>query len=105
MKKSDDLRKLVDDLIVDAAEDRTRLSEFLDKLLEKHGEEPGGVAEYVSKLADSLTKQMVLKVHAMKVLQKEIVAAQATDDSDDLDDISNEIGDVFGGEKQDEGSN
>lgn len=103
-KKQDDLGKLVDDFIADSADDRTRLSEFFDRLLATD-HDAAGIAEYVAKLADALTKQQVLKVHAMKVLQKEMIAAQATDESEDLDDISNEIGDVFAPEKHDEGAN
>lgn len=88
-KKNDDnvLADLVEELISDVGEDRGRLTNFLDKLLSEHADQPAGIAEYVAKLAAELTRQNQVKVATIKALGKNIAAGDDDDDSDIVDEI------------------
>lgn len=102
-KKSekDLLAEKVAKVLADAGDDRDRISKFLDDLINSvSGTEVIGIAEYVSKIADALTRQNQLRVAALKVEQK----AGAAVSDDDSDDIAGEIGLPFE-QELDESSN
>lgn len=101
-KKSDvnEVGSLVDKLISDVADDRERLTKFMDGLIDEYdGEKAVGIAEYVAKLSDALTKQHQVKALAVKSLMKSL-----PEDDDGFDDINKEIGMPFKLEESD-GSN
>ena len=102
MGKKDDseLARIVRELTDDVNADRDRLTEFVDGLISDYqGERAAGIAEYVAKLSEALTRQNQVKVAALKALVK---AASSEDDDDD--DFSHEIGPAFESDV-DEGSN
>jgi hypothetical protein len=99
--KKDELADLVDDILDNVGEDRERLSNFLDKLLSEHGDQPAGIAEYVAKIAAELSRQNQVRVNTVKALGK----ALETPSDDDEDGIADEIGRPFPEEDFDEGSN
>ena len=105
-KKKDDsknLDEIIDHLLDDVGEDRERLTNFLDTLISNHdGEGAVGIAEYVAKLVDALTRQHQVRAVAAKVLSKSV-----TDDDgeSDIDEINRTIGLPFKSEKVDDGSN
>lgn len=101
-KKNEDdkLGELVEELIADVGNDRNRLSDFLDKLISEHADQPAGIAEYVAKIAAELTRQNQVKVATIKALGRNI----PEDDSDDDRELAKEIGQAFI-EEIDEGSN
>lgn len=105
-KKSDgkdDLSKIVDDLIDDVGEDRQRLVDFLEDLISNYGGEKSvGIAEYVAKLADALTRQNQVRVATLKTLEKR---RPEDGDDDDLDDIHKQIGQPFEDDDLDKGAN
>jgi hypothetical protein len=101
-KKADekDLGELVDELVSEVGADRDRLTKFLDNLITQYdGDQAVGIAEYVAKLVDALTRQHQVKASAIKVLAKEA----PKDDDQGLDDIAHEIGMPF--EELDDGGN
>jgi hypothetical protein len=103
-KKNDqnDLGKVVDDLIKDVGEDRDRLVEFLESLISNYGgEQSVGIAEYVAKLADALTRQNQIRVATIKALAK---ATPKDDSEEEMEEIHKEIGLPFEDEV-DEGTN
>lgn len=103
MGKKDDqqLADLVRDLIQNVGEDRDRLSKFLDELLSEYEGQSAGIAEYVSKIADSLTKQVAVKAGVIKALAKNLDV-----EADGDEDYSSDIGPAFHVEEDlDEGSN
>ena len=100
MGKKDELATQVDEILDNVGEDRTRLSNFLDKLISQHGDQPAGIAEYVAKIAAELSRQNQVKVNTVKALGK---ALDQPDEEDD--DFSDEIGRPFAEEDLDEGSN
>ena len=91
-KKSDeekDLGELVDGLITEVGDDRQRLVKFLDNLISQYdGDQAVGIAEYVAKLVDALTRQHQVKAATIKALAKRA----PTEQGPDLDEISREIG-------------
>lgn len=101
MGKKDELAEKVDEILGNVGEDRTRLSNFLDKLLSEHGDQPAGIAEFVAKIAAELSRQNQVQVNTVKALGK----ALSTPTEDDDDDIQDEIGRPFPEEDFDEGSN
>lgn len=104
-KKADDgeLGPIVDKLISEVGDDRERLVNFLDKLIQNYdGESAVGIAEYVAKLADALTRQHQVKTSVVKALAKQGVK---DDDSDDLDGITDKIGLPFKNEAEDDSAN
>jgi hypothetical protein len=101
-KKDDDLSDKVDELIKNVGEDRERLTSFLDDLISNYsGETAVGIAEYVAKLADALTRQNQVKVGLIKALVKKPADAEKTE----IDELHEEIGLPFNDEELDEGSN
>lgn len=104
-KKSDpkDLGNVVDELISEVGEDRDRLVKFLDGLITEYdGDKAVGIAEYVAKLADALTRQHQVKTAVVKALAKQ---APEDDGDDELDEIHKEIGLPFKAEDADDGAN
>lgn len=106
-KKNDgpDLGQVVDKLISEVGDDRTRLVEFLDKLISAYDDDEGksvGIAEYVAKLADALTKQHQVKASMLKIISK---SQPEGDDEMDLDGLQDEIGLPFKPEGTDDGAN
>jgi len=99
--KKDELATEVEEILDNVGEDRTRLSNFLDKLLEEHGDQPAGIAEYVAKIAAELSRQNQVRVNTVKALGK----ALSEPSDEDEEDISDEIGRPFPEEDYDEGSN
>ena len=94
-KKSDkkELGDLVGELIAEVGVDRDRLTKFLDKLIAQYdGDKAVGIAEYVAKLVDALTRQHQIKASTIKTL-----ASKKSDDDIELelDEISKEIGMPF----------
>lgn len=98
--EGDRLADLVEELLENVEDDRSRLSDFLDRLIET-GESPVLIAEYVAKIAAELTRQNHVKVATVKALGKNIVS-NGSDEEDD--DIANAIGRPFEDEIE-EGSN
>lgn len=97
-----DLGKVVDDLIKDVGEDRDRLVEFLENLISNYsGEQSVGIAEYVAKLADALTRQNQVRVATIKALAK---TPPKDDSEEEMEEIHKEIGLPFEDEI-DEGAN
>lgn len=92
----DDIEQEADELLEDIQNDRTRLSDFFDRVLQI--EDTTIVAEAVARIADSLTKQNTLRINALKTLIKK---RNVTDD--DEDGVFDEIGRPFSAEE--EGSN
>jgi hypothetical protein len=81
-----DVRNLIDDV----GDDRARLTEFLDDLIQQYKGEQGGavgIAEYVAKLAEALTRQNQVRVNVLKVAAK----VPAEGDEDDTG-IAGELG-------------
>ena len=104
-KKSDvpDLSEVVDKLVAEVGDDRDRLVKFLNDLISEYdGEKAVGIAEYVAKLADALTKQHQVKVAMLKTISK---VDPKDDDDMDLEGLNNEIGLPFKSEATDDGSN
>lgn len=104
-KKSDpqNLGAIVDNLINEVGDDRDRIVKFLDSLIEEYdGEKAVGIAEYVAKLADALTRQHQVKTAVVKTLSR----VPSEDNSEgELDDIRSEIGLPFKAEAVDDGAN
>jgi hypothetical protein len=103
-KKNDaaDLAKLVEDLIEGVGEDRARLTDFLDDLLQTFkGEQSVGIAEYVAKLMDAATRQHQVKVSMIKTLTKN---SPADDEKNEMDELRDSVGLPFEADA-DEGSN
>lgn len=104
-KKSDprDLTVEVDRLIKEVGDDRDILLKFLEGLISEYdGEKAVGIAEYVAKLADALTRQHQVKAAVVKALAK---ANPASDDDDELDELHDKIGLPFKVEELDDGVN
>lgn len=103
-KKSDeDISEQVDRLIEQVSEDRDTLVTFLNNLISSYdGEKAVGIAEYVAKIADALTRQHQVKASVVKTLSR----LPSDDDAEsDLDELSREIGLPFTVETVDDGSN
>lgn len=99
MGKRDELADLVNEILDNVGDDRERISDFLDKLINS-GESPLLIAEYVAKIAAELTKQNQVKANTVKALSKAL-----SQDPDEMDeDLADEIGRPFL-EDFDEGSN
>jgi hypothetical protein len=104
-KKSDskDLQEVVDRLLEDVGDDRDSVKTFLDGLIANYpGDQSVGIAEYVAKLADALTRQHQVRASAVKALAKSL---PEDDGEDDLDEINRTIGLPFKSEAVDDGSN
>lgn len=87
---SKDLSSIVDGLIKEVGDDRDRLVKFLDGLISEYeGEKSVGIAEYVAKLADALTRQQQVKAAVVKSLVR---STPSVGDDDELDVLQNEIG-------------
>jgi hypothetical protein len=99
--KKDELADLVDDILDNVGEDRERLSNFLDRLLSEHSDQPAVIAEYVAKIAAELSRQNQVRVNTVKAFGKVLEVLS----DDDEDDITDEIGRPFPEEDFDEGSN
>lgn len=101
---SEDLEKVVSKLIKDVGEDRGLLLDFLKNLIESYqGEQAVGVAEYVAKLADALTRQNQVRVATIKALAK---SQPIDDEQGELDELQKQIGLPFEDDSDlDEGSN
>lgn len=98
-----DLSAEVDRLIQDVGDDRDILLKFLEGLISEYdGEKAVGIAEYVAKLADALTRQHQVKAAVVKALAK---TGPSEDDEDELDELNNEIGLPFKNEEVDDGAN
>lgn len=95
MAKKDEQTKLakkVESLLKDVGDDRDTLREFLQELISNYtGEQAVGIAEYVAKIADSLTRQNQVKAAALKTLLKE----EPDDSDDELDQLHETIGKPF----------
>ena len=105
-KKADprDLEAVVKKLIEDVGDDRERLVSFTEGLIATYdGEKAVGIAEYVAKLADALTKQHAITASLVKSLAK--AAPNESDGSDDFDNIQDQIGMPFKPIEVDDGSN
>ncbi len=101
-KDDDNLGKKVDELIKNVGEDRDRLTNFLDQLISNYnGDQAVGIAEYVAKLADALTRQNQVKVGLIKALVKKPVDGEESE----IEDLHKEIGLPFNDDELDEGSN
>lgn len=103
-KKSDprDLAVEVDRLIKEVGDDRDILLKFLEGLISEYdGEKAVGIAEYVAKLADALTRQHQVKAAVVKTLAK----ANPSDEDDELDELNDKIGLPFKVEELDDGVN
>ncbi len=101
----DPVQEISTQLISRIEEDRERISEFLNKLLNAldQAEDPFsfiGSADSVAKISDALTRQGQLTVEAMKVLVRKSPVKR------DPDEVFKEIGLAFGeGEEKPEGQN
>lgn len=105
-KKGDfkDLGARVDELIKEVGDDREMLVTFLEGLISEYsGDKAVGIAEYVAKLADALTRQHQVKAAVVKALAKSDVSAE--DDEVELDELHDKIGLPFKVEEADDGSN
>lgn len=105
-KKNDpkDLGKIVDELISEVGSDRDRLVKFIDNLISDYdGEKAVGIAEYVAKLADAMTRQHQVKTSVVKALAKSNPGDE--EDSSDFEEIQKEIGLPFKVEEVDDGAN
>lgn len=102
MGKMDDseLMKLVEELVDDVNVDRERIVEFTDQLIREYDGQSAGIAEYVAKLTEAMTRQHHVKVATIKAVAKRL----ETETEDDEDDYSSEIGPAFEHDV-DEGSN
>ena len=95
------LDQLVNDLISNVGEDRDRLVSFLEDLISSYsGDKSVGIAEYVAKLADALTRQNQVKVATLKALSK----SQSSTKNDDSNSIYDEIGLPFSDSEVDGGN-
>lgn len=102
-KNETELARLVDELVKDVDVDRERLIEFTDRLIDRYsgdGQE-AGIAEYVAKLTDAMTRQHQVKASVVKALVKEILKGEGEEEDEDF---SSEIGPAFH-QDVDEGSN
>ena len=98
-----DLGPIVDKMIDEVGDDRNRLVKFLDGLIDDYdGEKAVGIAEYVAKLADALTRQHQVKTAVINAISK---STPGEDDESDLDDIQDKIGLPFQQKEVDDGSN
>lgn len=98
-----ELAKLVDELISEVGADRERLTSFLDKLISQYDNDQSvGIAEYVAKLVDALTRQHQVKASTIKVLAKN--NATDEDEEGELSELSKEIGLPFQREDLDDGN-
>lgn len=105
-KKSEpkDLSAEVDRLIKEVGDDRDILLKFLEGLISEYdGEKAVGIAEYVAKLADALTRQHQVKAAVVKALAK--ANPSSSDEDDELDEINDAIGLPFKVEEIDDGAN
>ena len=103
IKDEKDVGDLVSDLIADVGADRDRLVSFLDSLISQYnGDQSVGIAEYVAKLADALTRQHAIKAGTIKALLSKKIGTD--EEQMDLDELSDEIGKPFEIEESD-GSN
>ncbi len=104
-KKTDPggLDETVELLIKEVGDDRDRLVEFLESLINEYkGEKAVGIAEYVAKLADALTRQHQVKAAVVKALVK---TGPVEDGETELDELHSEIGLPFKVEDVDDGAN
>lgn len=102
--ESRDLSAEVDLLIKDVGVERELILKFLKDLMSEYeGEKAVGIAEYVAKLADALTRQHQVKVGAVKALAK--AGPSSDDDQDGLDELNAEIGLPFKAMESDDGAN
>ena len=104
-KANDDveLEKLVEELTADVNEDREVIVSFLKDMIANYDKDQYvGIAEYVAKLADALTRQNQVRVAAAKTLGKK---GPADESKPDMDEIHEEVGLPFEDEEFDEGSN
>jgi hypothetical protein len=105
-KKSEqrDLAAEVDRLIKEVGDDRDLLLGFLEGLISEYdGEKAVGIAEYVAKLADALTRQHQVKAAVVKALAK--ASPSSDEDEDELDELQDKIGLPFKVEEIDDGAN
>ncbi len=93
MGKKDDgeLAAVVKDLLENVGEDRDKLSDFIDKLLAEHGDQPAGIAEYIAKLMDASTRQNAVKVSLIKTLVKNMPSSDQ-DDEEMIDEVNKIVG-------------
>lgn len=104
-KKSEprDLSAEVDRLIQEVGDDRDVLLKFLEGLISEYdGEKAVGIAEYVAKLADALTRQHQVKAAVIKAA---LAKATQSSDENELDELHGKIGLPFKTEEVDDGSN
>lgn len=92
-KKKEQLNNEVDNFINDINEDRERLTQFIDKLLQEHSDQPAGIAEYIAKLMDASTKQLQTRASMIKAIAKE--TDTDADEASEMNDIAKEIGMPF----------
>ena len=92
-KNETELAHLVEDLVNDVNVDRERIVEFTDRLISDYGEEgqSAGIAEYVAKLTEAMTRQHHVKVATIKALAKSLEGGEPEEDED----LSSEIGPAF----------
>lgn len=105
-KKDDpkDLDKIVSDLIGNVGDDRQMLVDFTKNLIQTYtGDQAVGIAEYVAKLADALTRQNQVMAGAVKALVKR-PPSEGEDDESEMNELHKKIGLPFEDEL-DEGSN
>ncbi len=100
--EEDKLADTVDELLEAVGDDRKRLSDFFDLLLSEYKDQPGGIAEHVSKIADSLTKQNQVRVAVLKSITKNS-DPQAEEDEEN-DEIAKAIGRPFDAEPETSGN-
>ncbi len=104
-KKGDEgLEKIVEDLLKDVGDDRSVLESFLKEMIASYNpDQYVGIAEYVAKLADAMTKQNQVRAAAAKALLKKNEGA--SDDETDMDEIHKTVGLPFEDETVEDGSN
>lgn len=92
-KKDDpkDLDKVVNDLIANVGDDREMLVQFTKNLIQTYtGEQAVGIAEYVAKLMDALTRQNQVVAGTVKTLAKNKPVED--EDEREMADLHKEIG-------------
>lgn len=98
-----DLEQLVEDLTKDVNEDRDVLVNFLKDMISNYDKDQYvGIAEYVAKLADALTRQNQVRVSTLKTIAK---GASVDESKPDMDEIHEQVGLPFEDEEFDGGSN
>ena len=88
--RAEEMAKLREELVKNIREDRGRLSDYVDRLLEMATKEDAdpfaltGVAEYMAKLSDSLTKNNALLLSAMTATAKEARISKEEREADEV---------------------